>query len=361
MSHNSNIISNKLTQWYSVNKRDLPWRDISDPYKIWISEIILQQTRVAQGMDYYLRFIDRFPTVDILAQASEDEILKYWQGLGYYSRARNLHKAAKMIVDKFQGDFPTQYEDVISLPGIGEYTAAAICSFAYHLPYAVVDGNVFRVLARLFAIDTPIDSGEGKKIFKNIANDLLDKANPGLHNQAIMEFGALQCVPVNPDCEVCPLQTNCLAFANGDISLYPSKQQKVKVRDRFFNYLFIHHQNKTYLQQRKGKDVWKNLYEFPLIESENQLLNEEELLNHPYFEELIAASKSEVKIRLSTSSVKHILSHQRIFARCFVVKMNEKTDFLHQFEELKIVDIDDYAISRLMEILIHNHLGDMSV
>lgn len=356
-----NIISDKLTQWYSINKRDLPWRDISNPYKIWISEIILQQTRVAQGMDYYLRFIERFPTVDSLAQASEDEVLKYWQGLGYYSRARNLHKTAKIIVNKFQGNFPTQYDDVIFLPGIGEYTAAAICSFAYDLPYAVVDGNVFRVLARLFAIDTPIDSSEGKKLFKSIANDLLDKANPGLHNQAMMEFGALQCVPVNPNCEVCPLQSHCIAFANGDISLYPSKKQKIKVRDRFFNYLFIHYQNKTYLQQRKSKDVWKNLYEFPLIESENQLLNEDELLNHPYLKDLIESSKSDVEIQLSTSSVKHILSHQRIFARCFVVKMQEKTAFLNQFEELKIEDMDNYAVSRLMEILIHNHLGDAPI
>ena len=199
MLHRFNKISSELISWYSENKRDLPWRHTHDPYKIWVSEVILQQTRVIQGLDYYLNFINRFPSIKILASSQEDEVLKYWQGLGYYSRARNMLKAAKIIVDKYQSIFPDNHQDIISLPGIGEYTAAAICSFAYNLPFAVLDGNVFRVLSRLFAIDTPIDTSKGKKTFKTIADDLLDKENPGTHNQAIMEFGALICTPKNPN------------------------------------------------------------------------------------------------------------------------------------------------------------------
>ncbi len=204
-------LSDQLISWYQVHKRDLPWRNISDPYRIWISEIILQQTRVNQGLDYYLRFVERFPDVETLAAAEEDEVLKYWQGLGYYSRARNLHHAARQIMQDFGGVFPTTYSEVMQLKGVGAYTAAAVCSFAFNLPYAVVDGNVYRVLSRLFAIETSIDSHSGKKEFDTLAQQLMENSVPSLHNQAIMEFGALQCVPVSPDCSVCPLRVYCKA------------------------------------------------------------------------------------------------------------------------------------------------------
>ena len=351
-----NSISATLIQWYEQNKRDLPWRDTDDPYKIWISEIILQQTRVNQGLDYYYRFIERFPDVHSLAKASEDEVLKYWQGLGYYSRARNLHKAAQQVVNKFGGAFPKQYADVISLSGIGDYTAAAICSFAYNLPYAVVDGNVFRVLSRLFGMDIPIDSVQGKKEFKQLAQELLDQKHPGQHNQAIMEFGALQCVPASPACERCPLSDRCLSFANNTTADLPVKTLKIKTRKRHFNYLYIKHKNTTFLQRRISNDVWKNLYEFPLIETDH-LLDINEVYKHDFFHKLTAGITSEITIKLLTTPIKHVLTHQQIYAQCFLVELNDRSNFLSSFEETNIEHIGDYAVSRLMEILILNHIG----
>jgi len=350
-----NSISATLIQWYEQHKRDLPWRDTDDAYKIWISEIILQQTRVNQGLDYYYRFVERFPDVQNLAAASEDEVLKYWQGLGYYSRARNLHKAAQQVVSQFDGKFPDQYADVLSLSGVGEYTAAAICSFAYNLPFAVVDGNVFRVLSRLFGINTPIDSGQGKKEFKLLAEELLDKKHSGQHNQAIMEFGALQCTPVSPVCETCPLSAQCIALATRNIAALPVKTQKVKTRARYFNYLFIKYKDKTYLQRRTDNDVWKNLYEFPLIEAD-RLLEESEILQHSYFSNITAGINSEISISLLSAPLKHMLTHQQIYAQCFIVEINEESKFLKQFEKTEIEHIGDYAVSRLIEILIQNHI-----
>ena len=278
-------ISNNLTNWYQANKRDLPWRDISDPYRIWISEIILQQTRVNQGLSYYNRFIERFPTIAVLSEAEEDTVLKYWQGLGYYTRARNLHKAATQIMTDFKGTFPVEYNQVIKLAGIGEYTAAAICSFAYNQPYAVVDGNVYRVLSRVFAIQTPIDSSSGKKEIAILAQDLLSKSNPALHNQALMEFGALQCIPAAPDCTNCPLQSVCRAYELNLVSVLPVKSLKTKVTNRFFNYFFIRFEDKTFLQKRVNKDVWQNLFEFPLIESDH-LLSTSELMENNIFKSM---------------------------------------------------------------------------
>ena len=229
--------SRKLIDWYRENGRDLPWRRTKNPYLIWISEIILQQTRVAQGYDYYQRFVARFPDVFALAAADEDEVMKYWQGLGYYSRARNLHAAARRMAEA--GGFPVTYAGVRALKGVGEYTAAAICSFAYDMPYAVVDGNVYRVLSRWLGIDTPIDSTEGKKLFVRIADELLDCECPGLYNQAIMDFGALQCTPVAPDCLFCPLSDFCVARLKGIASSLPVKQHKIKVTNRYFNYIYV--------------------------------------------------------------------------------------------------------------------------
>ncbi len=236
-----------LKDWYEQNKRDLPWRNTKDAYKIWISEIILQQTRVNQGYNYYLRFIERFPNVKSLAEAEEQEVLKHWQGLGYYSRARNLHKTAKSVISEFNGKFPLHYNDILSLSGIGEYTAAAISSFAYNQPYAAVDGNIFRVLSRLVANETPIDTSKGKKEFTGIAKKLLDKNNPGTHNQAIMEFGAMYCTPKNPDCENCPLKEFCKAYKLNVVELLPIKQGKTKVTNRYFNYFFIKKNCKRHL------------------------------------------------------------------------------------------------------------------
>jgi A/G-specific adenine glycosylase len=348
--YSSTNISAILIDWYQVNKRDLPWRDTSDPYRIWISEIILQQTRVNQGINYYNRFIEQFPTVKSLANANEDEVLKYWQGLGYYSRARNLHKAALNIMSKFKGIFPQKHSDVIQLSGIGDYTAAAICSFAFDQPYAVVDGNVYRVLSRLFGIETPIDIGGGKKEFAELAQNLLSKSEPALHNQALMEFGALQCVPVSPDCNNCPLKSDCQAFKLNRIANLPVKSKKTKVSNRYFNYLFIKYKDKTFLQKRTAKDIWQNLYEFPLIESD-QLFSLVELTKNEGFKELFSGIKQINSIE-TTNPIKHILSHRVIIAQFITVTISELNEKLQQFSEIPLNEIDDFAISRLMELFL---------
>ena len=345
-------ISKKIIGWYDNNKRDLPWRDITDPYRIWISEIILQQTRVNQGLGYYLSFINRFPTVEMLAEADEDSVLKYWQGLGYYTRARNLHKAARQIMTDFGGVFPTQHGNVIKLAGIGEYTAAAICSFAFEQPYAVVDGNVYRVLSRLFEIQTPIDSGTGKKEFALLAQELLSKSHPGIHNQALMEFGALQCVPVAPDCNACPLKSVCLAFENNLISLLPVKSPKKKSTNRFFNYLFIRFQDSTYLQKRIEKDVWQNLFEFPLIESDH-LMSTDELIDEDAFKSMFSDSV-DVDIHKISNPMKHVLSHRVIYAQFFSVNVSKENKMINQFIKVPLKEIDQFAVSRLMELFLEN-------
>ena len=252
-----NTFSDILLSWYSENKRELPWRDTRDPYLIWISEIILQQTRVAQGYDYYARFVRRFPDVKSLAEADEDEVMRLWQGLGYYSRARNLLAAARRRTD---GVFPTSYGGVRALKGVGVYPAAAICSFAYGMPCAVVDGNVYRVLARYFGVDTPIDSTEGKKAFAALAQEMLDTSHPADYNQAIMDFGALVCTPKSPGCMFCPLAETCMALSEGRVADLPVKQHRTKLVDRYFNYLFVRMGKDTLLQQRTADDIWQTLF-----------------------------------------------------------------------------------------------------
>ncbi len=341
-------ISDILISWYFKNKRDLPWRNSTDPYIIWISEVILQQTRVAQGMDYFLRFTGRFPDVTALAEAEEDEILKYWQGLGYYSRARNLHAAAKYIVKYCDAIFPDQYKDVLALKGIGEYTAAAIVSFAWNQPYPVVDGNVFRVLSRLFALQTPIDTGKGKKEFTKIAEWLMNPARAGLHNQAIMEFGALHCVPKSPDCNNCPLQEKCMGYASGSPQSFPVKQNKLKTRDRYFHYFHIIHDGKTWLNRRSGKDIWQGLYEFPLIETEVPTdLSGLQQLNG--FQNLFADAGC-LSISVELSDLKHILSHQKIYATFYKVEVGHRPAYLDRFTEISLESVQDYAVSRLTDI-----------
>lgn len=347
-------ISNNLTNWYQANKRDLPWRDISDPYRIWISEIILQQTRVNQGLSYYNRFIERFPTIAVLSEAEEDTVLKYWQGLGYYTRARNLHKAATQIMTDFKGTFPVEYNQVIKLAGIGEYTAAAICSFAYNQPYAVVDGNVYRVLSRVFAIQTPIDSSSGKKEIAILAQDLLSKSNPALHNQALMEFGALQCIPAAPDCTNCPLQSVCRAYELNLVSVLPVKSLKTKVTNRFFNYFFIRFEDKTFLQKRVNKDVWQNLFEFPLIESDH-LLSTSELMENNIFKSMFLDA-GEVEILKTSNPMKHVLSHRIIYAQFITINISKENERMKHFIQLPLKDVDYYAVSRLMELFLESRV-----
>ncbi len=339
-------LSQILMDWYRNNQRDLPWRRTNDPYAIWLSEVILQQTRVEQGMPYWLRFMENFPTVTHLANADEREVLRLWQGLGYYSRARNLHAAAKVVRDEYNGNFPNQYEQIRALKGIGDYTAAAISSFAFNLPHAVVDGNVYRFLSRIFAINTPIDSTNGKKEFFVLANELLDKSNPGTFNQSLMEFGAMQCKPSNPDCSVCPFNQYCQSFATNTVSEYPVKSKKTKTRNRYFDFIILSDEKNTILQKREGKDIWQGLYQFPLIESATKNKNKLDL------------SKSEVANYLNTNShkmvkssaiVKHVLSHQVIFAKFWWINM-ESVSIAKDANIIKVPwsQLGDYGMPQLI-------------
>ena len=300
-----------LLNWYHVNKRDLPWRSTNDPYIIWLSEIILQQTRVDQGLPYFNKFAQSYPTVGDFAQATEDEILKHWQGLGYYSRGRNMHKTAQMVMEEHAGYFPRDYDRLIKLKGVGEYTAAAISSFSGNEAKAVVDGNVFRLLARYFGISEPINTTRGKKIFTALAQELLDQEQPGLFNQAIMEFGSLQCKPKNPDCSTCPLQIECVARKENRVNDLPVKLKTAGVRNRYFNYLILVQDGNLAMHKREGRDIWQNLYQFPLIETSVPIAAHE-LLHTPEFE---TSWGKNARIKGITGPVKHQLSHQRIHAQ----------------------------------------------
>lgn len=340
-----NSVADILLDWYAREGRDLPWRRTRDPYRIWLSEVILQQTRVAQGTEYYLRFTERFPDVASLAAAPEDEVLKLWQGLGYYSRARNLHAAARQVVERFGRRFPVALEEVRSLRGVGDYTAAAICSAAYDAPCAVVDGNVYRVLARLFDLDAPIDSTAGKRAFAELAQSQLDTAHPGRYNQAIMDFGALRCIPSSPRCEACPLAGRCLALAAGTVAARPVKQSKTKVRDRWFNYLHISSGDRTLLRRREGRDIWQGLYEFPLIETEAPV-ELPELVRLPQFRELLGDAPWHL-VR-SIPLPKHQLSHQTLHA---VVHRIETLSLTPAVAAMAVptVALGDYAVPRLID------------
>lgn len=340
--------SSIITRWYQQNKRDLPWRNTRDAYQIWLSEIILQQTRVDQGMAYYLKFTSTFPTVKHLAGADNEKVMKLWQGLGYYSRARNLHTAAKTIQKDFKGKFPSEYDQIRSLKGVGGYTAAAIASFAFDQPYAVVDGNVYRVLSRVFGIETAIDSTQGKKEFLLLANELLNKKDPGTHNQAIMEFGALQCKPQNPDCASCPLNTHCFAFSKKRVQELPLKSKKTKVRDRFFNYVVLKNKDDTIINKRLDKDIWTNLYDFPLIETAAEV-NESDFPALKEWKQLIGRNKH--VIHSVSPPYKHVLSHQKIYARFWEVECSEglKKVLPASAIIIKQKDIHKYAVPRLIE------------
>jgi A/G-specific adenine glycosylase len=308
-------LSTQLISWYQQNKRDLPWRNTTDAYLIWLSEIILQQTRVEQGMPYYYRFAEKYPTISHFAAAPEDDILKLWQGLGYYSRGRNMLKTAQLVQQQYNGVFPIAYNELIKLKGIGEYTAAAISSFSANEARAVVDGNVYRVLARFFGIDEPINSPKGKKLFQALADEALDRQRPALHNQAMMEFGAMLCKPRNPACGICPVRLGCVAFKNNATTYLPVKLKTVKVRKRFFNYLLITDGQNLLMNKRGEGDIWGNMYDLPLIETE-AVMEPEALLQLP---EAVDFFGRDVAVRQGTAVIKHVLTHQQLFIRFIVL------------------------------------------
>ena len=302
----------RLMAWFAQSHRPLPWKGEKDPYLIWLSEVILQQTRVEQGLPYFERFRQQYPTVHQLAEAPEDEVMKLWEGLGYYSRARNLHAAARYIARELGGSFPDTYDAIRRLKGVGPYTAAAIASFAFGLPYAVVDGNVFRVLSRFFGIDSPVDTAAGKKIFSSLAQELLDPRQPGPYNQAIMDFGATHCTPKAPSCPTCPLRGACTALREQKVEALPVKSKKNEKRHRFFHYLVVSHGGKSLLNKRTGKDIWRNLYEFPVLELPHASRNEEEIRKNALWRQLF--NGQEAVVNCISQPYQQMLTHQKITA-----------------------------------------------
>ena len=390
---NKELLHNELIEWYELNKRILPWRETDDPYKIWISEIILQQTRVAQGMEYYMRLVERFPDIQSLAEAEEDEVLLYWQGLGYYSRARNMHKAAQLMREhkifnlindnidniarqstpcRAQSNIskPLNYEQIFSalksMPGVGDYTAGAIASFAFDLPYPALDGNVYRVLARLYDCEIAFDTTEGKKHFRKLAEELLDRERPRLFNSAIMELGALHCVPMAPDCSTCPLSTWCKALANNTVELLPVRKPRPKVRDRYLEYtIYITPEKTTLIHQRKGNDIWKHLWEFVETTSVDSLKNDnidnlrpnqcslgarKKNNTTPYYTTLPNTTQHYTTVHHSTQpqaiNLTHVLSHQKLHAR-FIIKNVSELPEIPDTVVVHLSDLDNYAFSRL--------------
>ena len=337
-----NQIQREISAWYHVHKRALPWRETRNPYFIWLSEIILQQTRVEQGMAYYFKFTEAFPTVHDLAQADEQVVLNLWQGLGYYSRARNLHRTAKQLVEEFEGEFPKSYEGLLKLTGVGPYTAAAIASFSFDLPHAVLDGNVFRVLSRLNNWSVPINSTQGKKDFEKFADELLDQKNPGLFNQAMMEFGALHCKPSQPLCGECPISIYCLAFSEKTVRDLPVKLKKQSVRQRYFVFEILQPKHGwILLEKRKEKDIWQHLYQFPLKEFQGPEEKERYL--------------SDVMHSFQSKEYKHVLSHQHLFCH-FIVRI--PTD-LDDGAQVKLEDLHQYPIPRAIDRFLDDYGHDI--
>ncbi|MCJ7467452.1 MAG: A/G-specific adenine glycosylase [Maribacter sp.] len=339
------LFSHKVLLWYAKNKRTLPWRRTRDPYKIWLSEIMLQQTRIIQGTPYYLRFIENFPTVHDLAAASEENILKLWQGLGYYTRARNLHATAKIISSDFDGKFPEEYNALIKLKGIGDYTASAIASICFDEPQPVLDGNVYRVLSRYFGVEMATNTAAGSKFFRQLAKEVMDSENIRDYNQGIMEFGALQCTPQNPNCSICPLREDCIAFQQNKVDMLPLKANKQKVRIRHFNYLVpvsiaSDGNIMTLLRQRKGKGIWENLWEFPLVESDTEIGPKEvgeAVKNFLHLDDIL-------KIRqFNEAVIVHKLSHQHLYTKFWLVETEDKLK-----QSIPLVQLKDYPVPVLI-------------
>lgn len=349
-------LSHKLDSWYTDFGRTLPWRGIDDPYRIWLSEIILQQTRIEQGRDYYARFVESFPTVSDLASATEEQVLRLWQGLGYYSRARNLHAAARYIVEHHQGVFPSVYEDILKLKGVGRYTAAAIASFAFRLPYPVIDGNVYRFISRLYGITTPIATDAAYKEFEALLLKQIDRKRPDRFNAALMDFGSLQCKP-QPDCGVCPFADECVALKSGRVDLLPVKAPKAKPKDRWFYYFDLRWQEKgtfyTLMEQRNGKDIWRGLYQFPLLETAEEL-NEKQLQAEA---ENFVRNNFQFSISIFQLSLPflHQLTHRTIHALFLGAELPSRpTSIPEKFTVIPVSGIKNIPVSRLIDRYLHS-------
>jgi A/G-specific adenine glycosylase len=346
------IFSDELVKWYNENKRDLPWRHTTDAYIIWLSEVILQQTRVEQGLPYFYRFAEKYPTVTDFAAAEEDEVLRLWQGLGYYSRGRNMLKTARMVQAEYGGIFPNKYDELIKLKGIGEYTAAAIASFSANEARAVVDGNVYRVLSRYFGITEPINSTIGKKIFQTTANDFLNKKTPALHNQAIMEFGAMLCKPKNPACGICPVRLGCYAFKHNATTTLPVKLKKSNIKQRFFNYFLFTDGDKILMNKRTESDIWANMYDLPMIETP-ALLSVDEIKAIPAGIEYFGP---DFKINAVSETKKHVLTHQHLYIR-FITLAESPVKLKPNWVFIKVENLSKLPLSKPIFIFLDNFLN----
>lgn len=358
MPETNSFFADTLIRWYQLHKRSLPWRETKDPYLIWLSEVILQQTRVAQGLPYFLKFAQAYPTVQHLAKAEEDEVLRLWQGLGYYSRARNMHFTAKQVVEEHRGHFPASYEELQKLRGVGSYTAAAIASFAFKEKVAVLDGNVFRVLSRVFGISDDIALPASRKEFQKLANSLISEKEPDTFNQAIMEFGAIQCTPIMPDCMFCPLQASCFAFNRGLVQELPVKSKAKAARPRFFHYLVFEREGCFYLRKRLAGDIWQGLYDFYLYETPDKDLEPIRLV-----EELkgTGIELTQNQLSLPQKEYRHVLSHQKITAKFYLVKLKNRLDD-KVLQEGRLSIFNKEEIENLPKpTLINNYLKDVKI
>lgn len=339
----------EIIAWYQEHRRSLPWRETDNPYFIWVSEAILQQTRVAQGMDYYLRFIDAFPTIESLANAPLDAVMKVWQGLGYYTRARNLHKAAQIVMEQHGGQLPTTYEALVRLPGLGPYAAGAVASFAFHEPVPAIDGNVYRILARIFGVFESPGKAAGKKIFRALCMEMMDRSQPHIYNQALIDFGALQCIPTMPDCSQCPFPTLCYAEANNLQLQLPTKERQTKLRTRYFHFFMLKSGSSTYIARREGKDIWNSLYQFPLVEVDKRI-GAEELLQREDVEAIIGNDYTLVQ---SSDEIRQLLSHQELFMRFHIVELHTvRYELSNSYQRVPVDSVFNYQVP----ISIHNYL-----
>jgi len=347
MSQNQNTsFATSLLQWHSTIDRNLPWKASNDPYRIWLSEIIMQQTRIEQGTPYYLRFVEAFPTIIELADADEDQVMKLWQGLGYYSRARNLHHTAKTIRDEYNGIFPSDYKDILALKGVGRYTAAAISSFAFDQEYPVVDGNVIRAISRYFGITAAVDTSQTLKEINQLAEKLIKGSDPAMYNQAIMDFGALMCAPKSPNCIDCPMNHSCLAFEKSLVDSIPFKSKKVKKKERFLHYFYIvDSEGKTILNHRNEKDIWRSLYDMPCIENDSK-----NYLTDSVIQDFITGATQTRAIEISVPSkiYKHILSHRTIYGIFYKIKVAKLPKTINNYILTEVSDLETFAFPVLL-------------